>query len=61
MPYTRLQIDQHCSWDVVLVIRLIEEDVFAVVALAIDGVLLQNTGGVDAVLPAELLPELLSD
>ena len=42
-----------------LVIGLVEEDVFAVVALR--GVLLQNAVAADAVLSAELLPEFVSD
>ena len=35
---SRLQVDEERAWDVMLVIRLIEEDIFAVVALR--GVLL---------------------
>ena len=42
-----------------LIVSLIEEDIFSIVALS--GILLKNTLSADAVLHAELLPELVTD
>jgi hypothetical protein len=53
------QIDQKCSWNIVLVVSLVEEDIFPVVTLRC--VLLKNAVSGDAVLHAELLPELVTD
>jgi hypothetical protein len=54
----RLQVDQAGAGDVALVVRLVEEDVLAVAAGAAGGPLLHDAIIVDAVLAAELPPEL---
>ena len=56
---TRLQVDQKGSRNVMLVICLVEEYIFSILALSC--VWLQNTVGGDSVLGAKLLPELVSD
>lgn len=53
------QVDQKCSWNIVLVVSLVEEDIFSVVTLCC--VLLKNAISRDAVLHAELLPKLVAD
>ena len=44
-----------------VIVGLIEENILAVFDLAIDGVLFQDAGRADAMLLAELLPELASN
>ena len=56
---SRLQVNQEGTRDVVLVIRLVEEHIFAVVSLS--RVLFQNTFSANTVLHAQLLPELVTD
>ena len=53
------EIDEKCTRYVVLVVSLIEENVFAVVALS--GVLFENALSADAVLHAQLLPKFVSN
>ena len=57
MQHARLQVEQDGARDVARVIRLVEEDVFAVAALGRE--VLEVAILVDAVLLAQLLPELL--
>ena len=56
---TRLQIDQQSTRNVMLIVSLIEEDIFTVVALR--GVLFKDAFTTDAVLSAKLLPKLVSN
>jgi len=56
---TRLEIYQERAWDVVLIICLVEENVFPVVSLGSE--VLQLTLRVNSVLGAEGLPELISN
>lgn len=44
-----------------IVVSLIEEDVFPVLHLAIDRILFEDTGGADAMFLAQLFPELASN
>ena len=57
----RLQVEQAGAGDVALVIGLVEEDVLAVARLRGGGILLQDAVAVDAVLAAQLAPELGAD
>jgi hypothetical protein len=57
----RLQVDEAGAGDVALIICLVEEDVLAVAALLRVGVLVHDAVVVDAVLAAQLLPELGAD
>lgn len=56
---SRLQVNQEGTRDVMLVIRLVEEHIFAVVSLR--RVLFQDAFSADTVLHAQLLPELVTD
>ena len=56
---SRFQINQKCAGYIMLIVSLIEEDIFSIVSLG--GILLKNTLSTDAVLHAELLPELVTD
>jgi hypothetical protein len=56
-----LQVDEAGAGYVALVICLVEEDVFPVAALLRGGILVQDAVVVDAVLAAQLLPELGAD
>ena len=58
---TGLQVDEAGAGDVALVICLVEENVFAVAALLRGGILVHDAVVVDAVLAAQLLPELGAD
>jgi hypothetical protein len=42
--YSGLQVDEDCPGNIVLIVRLVEEDVLAIVALAIYGVLFEDAG-----------------
>lgn len=54
-----LQIDQESPRDVVLIVSLVEKDIFAVVSL--NGKIFQDSLRADAVLLAQVLPEFVSD
>ena len=56
-----LQVDEAGAGDVALVICLVEENVFAVAALLRGGIPVHDAVVVDAVLAAQLLPELGAD
>jgi len=56
---TRLQVDHKCARNIMLVVGLIEEDIFSIVSLS--RVLFENTLSADTVLHAQLLPELVSN
>ena len=57
----RLEIEEQSAGHVVVVVRLVEEDILAVARVAVRGVLLQNAVVGDAVLRAQLLPKLRAD
>jgi hypothetical protein len=60
--YSWLQVHQDGPRDVVVVVCLVEKDVLPVLdPVVIGGVLLEDAAGTDAVLPAQLLPELGPD
>ena len=59
VDHSRLQVNEQGARNVVLVVRLVEEDIFSVVALR--GVLLQDALSADAVLLAQLLPKLVAN
>lgn len=42
--YSGLQVDEDCPGNIVLIVRLVEEHVLAIVALAIYGVLFEDAG-----------------
>ena len=54
-----LEIDQYRPWYIVLVICLVEEDVLPISLTALRGPVLEVALRGDAVLGAELLPELV--
>ena len=56
---TRFEVDEQTAGDVVIVVSLVEEDVFAVVS--VHRILFEHAILVDAVLGAELFPELHAD
>ena len=56
---TGLQVDKERTWDIVLIVRLIEEHIFPIVSLS--GILFENSLSADTVLRAELLPEFVTD
>lgn len=57
--HTRLQVYQQRARDVMLVIGLVEKDIFAVVTLG--RVLLKDALSADAVLVTQLLPKLVAN
>ena len=57
----RLQVEEKRARDVVIVVRLVEEDVLAVARVAVRGVLFQDAILADAVLGAQLFPKLRAD
>jgi hypothetical protein len=59
VEHARLEIEQNGAWNVSRVVGLVEEDVLAVAALGRK--VLEVAVAVDAVLLAQLLPELLPD
>ena len=59
--YSGFEIDEDWPWHVMIVVGLVEEDVFSVFSLNVRCVVFQNSFGVDAVLLAELFPELRAD
>ena len=59
IDHTRLQIDHQCSWDVVLIVSLIEEHILPIVSLL--SILLQHSLSADSMLHAQLFPELVTD
>ena len=59
VDHARLQVNQQRPWYVVLVVSLVEEDIFSVVSLR--RVLLEDAFAADAVLLAKLLPKLVAD
>ena len=59
VDYSGLEVDQKSARNIVLIISLIEEDVFPVSSLS--RILLQVTLGVDAVFLTKTLPELVSN
>lgn len=59
VDHSRLQIDQQSARDVVLIIRLVEKDIFPVITLR--GVFFEDTLRVDTMLLTEGFPELVSD
>lgn len=56
---SRLEVNQDCPGDVVLIIRLVKEDVFAI--FPVDGVVSKSPVCRDPVLFAQRLPESLSN
>lgn len=54
-----LEIDHAGAWDIVLIIGLVEEDIFAVVTVL--SVVFEDALSADSVLHAQLLPELVSN
>lgn len=56
---SRLEINEERARDIMLVIRLVEEDIFPVVSLS--RVFFQNALSADTVLHAELFPKLVSN
>lgn len=61
VTYSWLEIDQDSSWNVMLVVCLVEEDIFAVAALLLGSVLFQCTILCDSMLATEVLPKVRSD
>jgi hypothetical protein len=59
MAYPWLEVDEDGAWDVACVVALVVEDIFAVAALGRE--VLEVPVLADAVLLAELLPELTAD
>jgi hypothetical protein len=59
IDYSWFEVNEQGSWDVVLIIGLVEEDILAIIAL--DGVLFKDSFVVDAMLFDKLLPELHAD
>ena len=59
VDHSGLQVDEQGSRNVMLVVRLVEEHILAVVALR--RVLLQDALSADAVLRAQLLPKLVAN
>lgn len=60
--YPRLQINEDGARDILVVVSLIEEDVFPVVELGVFlGVFFQDAIGADAMLLAQLFPKLCAD
>jgi hypothetical protein len=55
----RLQINEKCARDVMLVVSLVEEDIFAIISLS--RILFKYSISADTVLHAELLPKLVSN
>lgn len=53
--YSRFQVNHDCPWNVVLIICLVEENVFPITTLC--GPLFKDALVVDAVLGAQSLPE----
>ena len=56
--HSRLQVNQNCSRDVMLVVCLIEEDILPVALAAFCRPILQQSCRGDPMFGAELLPEL---
>ena len=56
---SRLEIDEKGARNVMLIVGLVEEDIFPVVALC--RIFLQNAFSADTVLHTELFPKLVSD
>ena len=54
LTHSRFQIHQYSTWDIVLVVRLVEEHVFTIAALG--GPLLEYAFVVDSMLGAQTLP-----
>ena len=59
MDNAGLQVNQKCAGDVVLIVSLIEEHVFPIVALR--RILFKNSFATDAVFNAQLLPKLIAN
>jgi hypothetical protein len=60
--YAGLEVDQDGPRDVVVVVGLVEEDIFAVLyAVVVGGVLFEYSRRTNAVFAAELFPELSAD
>lgn len=59
--YSWLEIYEDRSWDVVLVICLVEEDILAVSALFLSCVFLQCTILCNSMFTTQMLPEMRSD
>jgi hypothetical protein len=56
---SRLEINEESSWNVMLIISLVEEDVLSV--LSISRIVFQYTFWVDSMFLAKVLPEFISN
>ena len=56
---SRFQINQKCAGYIMLIVSLIEEDIFSIISLS--GILFQNAFPADSVLLAKLFPKLVAD
>lgn len=61
LTHSWLEIYENGSWDVMLVICLVEEDILAVTSLLFGGILFESTVLCDTMLATEMLPEVRSD
>ena len=59
--YSGLKVDKDGSRDIVIIIRLIEENILAILNLVVDSIFLKDARRADPMLLAELFPKLAAD